>query len=228
MPKARPHRSGPRVLAMAAGLVAVGVLASGCVRVHAALAVSSSDQVSGDIVVAALPSAGNAKGPQLGVPQSMASRVTMKPYSAGGYVGQDITFHDLSFAELSAFAASVSSQSNAYHITFQRSGDLVTMSGSVDLSQLPASGVDVQLKVNFPGPVTHTTGVVDGQTVSWTLKPGAVTPFNATDRYTIGNSKSWRFWALALGGGLALISAFLVLLALWARRRNLKKEIAYS
>jgi hypothetical protein len=33
--------------------------------------------------------------------------------------------------------------------------------------------------------------------------------------------------ATALGGGIAVISVFLVLLALWARRRNLKKERAY-
>jgi hypothetical protein len=215
------------VLAVAAGLVAVGLLASGCVRVHAALAVSSSDQVSGDIVIGALPTAQNSQGPQLAVPPGMAGRVTLKPYSANGYVGDDVTFHDLSFQEMTAFAAAISSQSNSYHITFQRSGDLVTMDGSANLADLPTTGVDVRFKVAFPGPVTSSNGAISGQTVSWTMQAGQVTPFRATDQYTLGNSRGWRFWALALGGGLALVSAFLVLLALWARRRNLKKERAY-
>lgn len=212
---------------MAVGLVAVGLLASGCVRVHAALAVSSSDQVSGDVVIAALPTAQAAQGPQLAVPPGMSSRVSMKPYSANGYVGDDVTFHDLSFQEMAAFAAAISSQSNSYQLAFQRSGDLVTMTGSANLSELPTTGVDVQLKVAFPGPVTSSNGAIDDQTVSWTMKAGQVTPFRATDQYALGNSRGWRFWALALGGGLALVSAFLVLLALWARRRNLKKERAY-
>lgn len=212
---------------MAAGLVAVGLLASGCVRVHAALAVSSSDQVSGDIVIAALPTAQDSQGPQLAIPPGMSSRVSMKPYSADGYVGDDVTFHDLSFQEMAAFAAAISNQSNSYQLTFQRSGDLVTMNGSANLSELPTSGVDVRLKVAFPGPVTSSDGAIDNQTVSWTMKTGQVTPFHATDQYALGNSRGWRFWALVLGGGLALVSAFLVLLALWARRRNLKKERAY-
>lgn len=213
---------------MAAGLIAVGLIASGCVRVHAALAVSSLDQVSGDVVIAALPSAQYSQGPQFAVPAGMASRVTMKPYSANGYVGDDVTFTNLSFQEMAAFTAAISSQSNSYHLAFQRSGDLVTLAGSVDLSQLSTTGVDVQLKINFPGPVTHSSGTISGQTVSWTMKPGQLTSFDATVNYTLGNSHSWRFWALTLGGGVALISAFLVLLALWARRRNLKKENAYA
>jgi hypothetical protein len=101
------------------------------------------------------------------------------------------------------------------------------MSGSVDLSPLAPTGVDVQLKVDFPGQVTTSNGGIDGQTVSWTMKAGQVTSFNATDQYAIGNTRGWRFWALALGGGGAIIAAFVLVLALWARRRNLRKERAY-
>jgi hypothetical protein len=212
---------------MAVGLIAVGLLASGCVRVHAALAVSSSDLVSGDVVIASVPSAGNTKGPQLNIPATMSSRVTDKSYAADGYVGSEVAFKDLTFEEMSALAGAISNANASYHIRFARAGGLVTLQGSVDLSGLPATGVDVQLKVNLPGPVTASNGTRDDQTVSWTMKPGKVTSFSATDQYALGNSRSWRFWALALGGGTALISAFLVLLALWARRRNLRKEGAY-
>jgi phosphatidylinositol mannoside-binding LppM-like protein len=225
---ARPHRGGSRVLAMTAGLVAVGLLASGCVRAHASLAVSSSDLVSGDVLIAALPTAEAPKGPQVDIPTSMANRVTVKPYDRDGYAGHDVVFHDLSFTEITALANSISGENASYHITFQRSGDLVTMSGSVDLTQLPTTGVDVQLKVDFPGPVTHSDGTANDDVVSWTMKAGGLTSFTATDQYALGNSRSWRFWALSLGGGTAIVSAFILLLALWARRRNLKKERAYA
>jgi hypothetical protein len=215
------------VLPLTLALVVVGLVASGCVRVHAALAVSSDDRVSGDLVVAALPSAGNPKGPELATPPEMATRITTKAYSADGYVGNDVQFTDLSFDEMSVLATSISSYNSNYHLAFQRAGDLVTFSGSVDLSQLPATGVDVQLKLDFPGAVTQSNGTVDDETVSWTLKPGKVSSFTATDQYSLGNSRGWRFWAGVLGGGIAVISAFIVLLALWARRRNLKKERAY-
>jgi hypothetical protein len=212
---------------MAVGLIAVGLLASSCVRVHAALAVSSSDLVSGDVVIASVPSAGNTKGPQLNIPATMSSRVTDKSYTADGYVGSEVAFKDLTFDEMSALAQAISNENASYHIRFARAGGLVTLQGSVDLSGLPATGVDVQLKVNLPGPVTNTDGSRDDQTVSWIMAPGKVTSFQATDQYTLGNSRGWRFWALVLGGGTALISAFLLLLALWARRRNLRKEGAY-
>lgn len=212
---------------MTVGLLAVGLLASGCVRVHAALVVSTSDLVSGSVLVAALPTAESSEGPQLEIPTEMASRVTTKAYSADGYVGNTVTFNNLDFDEVTALAASISNENATYHIAFQRAGDLVTMDGSVDLSQLPPSGVDVQLKVNFPGPVTRSNGSQDDETVSWVMKPGGVTSFSATDQYALGNSRGWRFWALSLGGGTAIISVFILGLALLARRRNLKKERAY-
>jgi phosphatidylinositol mannoside-binding LppM-like protein len=128
---------------------------------------------------------------------------------------------------MAALANAISNENAAYKIAFQRNGDLVTMDGSVDLSQLPPAGVDVQLKVSFPSPPAQTDGARNGNTVSWTMKAGQVTSFSAADQYTLGNARGWRFWAAAIGGGGAIVSVFVVLLALWARRRNLKKERAY-
>lgn len=228
MPKASQHRRGPRTAAIGAGLLAVAVLASGCVRVNSALSVSSSDLVSGTVIIAALPTAEAPKGPPLVVPTTLTDQVGMKPYAADGYVGNVVTFRQLSFSDMTTLATSISNESATYHIAFVRSGDLVTMDGSVDLSQLPATGVDVTLKVAFPGPVTRSDGSQDNDTVSWIMKAGGVTSFTATDEYVLGNGHGWRFWALSLGGGTALVSAFVVLLALLARRRNLRKERAYT
>lgn len=226
MPKASPPRARVRVPILVAVLLAFGLLASGCVRVHAAFAVSSDDRVSGDLVVAALPSAQNDKGPPLTVSPQLAGRVTSKPYAADGYVGTELTFDSLTFDEVAELATTVSTSGGDYHLAFQRSGDLVTLAGSVDLTRLPPDRVDVQLKVNFPGTVVRTDGDLTDQTVSWQLKPGRVSSFSAAAQYTIGNTRGWQFWSLVLGGGGGLIAVFILGLALLARRRQLRKERA--
>src|SRR5882757_6808707 len=73
--KASPRRRGIRVLCLSIVLVVVGLLAGGCVRVHAAIAVSTDDRVSGDVVIASLPSAQNSQGPQLTIPTTLAGQV---------------------------------------------------------------------------------------------------------------------------------------------------------
>jgi hypothetical protein len=225
--KASPHRSGARVLRLIVVLLGFGLLAGGCVRVHAALAVSTDDLVSGDLVIASVPSAQSDKGPTLTIPTALADRVATKTYAANGYAGSDLTFHDLTFQDMTTLATAISNETGNYKITFARNGDLVSFGGSTDLSQLPPAGVDVQLKVSFPNPPVRTDGTVNGNTVSWTMKAGQVTSFSAADQYSLGNRHGWRFWAAALGGGGAIVTVFVVLLALWARRRNLRKERAY-
>ena len=224
VPKASPRRRGPRLIFV---LLTLGLLAGGCVRVNAAMAVSADDRVSGDLVIASLHSAQNSQGPQLAIATSLADRVTTKPYSANGYTGSELSFQNLSFQDMTVLAAEISNEKTNYKITFNRSGNLVTLDGSVDLSQLPPAGVDVQLKVSFPNPPAHTDGTTNGSTVSWTMKAGQVTSFSATDQYALGNARGWRFWAYALGGGGAAVTVFVVVLALWARRRALKKDQAY-
>jgi hypothetical protein len=228
VPQARKHRAPLRTVVLVVLLAVVGLAASGCVRVHAAFAVSSDDRVSGDLIVGTQPSAQNDAGPQLTVPPSLASKVTGKPYSADGYVGTELTFTGLTFTELSELATTASTLSGAYHLQFQRSSDLVTLAGSADLSQVSTTKADVQLKVSFPGQVLRTDGDLAGQTVSWTLTPNRITSFSAADQYTIGNTHGWRFWALAVGGGGAIASLMVVGLALLARRHNLRKERAYA
>jgi hypothetical protein len=220
------RRAGWRRAVLTASLLVTGLAVSGCVRVNAALTVSGTDQVSGDVVVAAQPSAGSAQGPQLTVPPALKNRVTAKPYSADGFVGQDVAFHDLSFDEFSALTATAGAGGH-YQLTLRRAqNDLVSFAGSADLTQVPADNSSVQVKVTFPGPVTQTDGQGDGDTVTWKLAPGQVNTFAATAQYASGGGliRPWTFWATAVAGAGGLIAVFLVVLALWARRRNLRKE----
>ena len=223
MLEAKPRGVARRVV-LGLSVLTAGLVAAGCVRVQVGLSVSPTDLVSGDVVAAALPNPTSAQGPKLTVPQDMADQVSAKPYSSGGYVGTELTFNNLTFTQLAELISGGTDQKSHFQLNFQRSQDLVNFGGSADLSQL-TSDAQVQLKVTFPGPVLSTNGNNDAGTVTWSLPPGQVTTFNATTQYVNGEFiRPWSYWAKALGGAGALIAVLVTLLALWARRRHIRKE----
>src|ERR1700754_3948074 len=81
---------------------------SGCVRIHAALAVSSDDLISGELVIAALPVSKDDDGPNLTVPAELTEKVRTEPYTADGYVGQKVTLTGLRFNDLTLLVDSIS------------------------------------------------------------------------------------------------------------------------
>jgi hypothetical protein len=195
---------------------------TGCVRLHAAMAVSADDRVSGEIIAATPPTADNDPGPQLRVPSELSSRVTTKPYKVDAYAGTQLFFNGLTFEEVRTLSTATSSSSSRYQLTFRRSGGLVTMSGSVDLTQVPADRADIQVKISFPGGVVDTNGrEEESGTISWSPKPGQASMLTATVQYAGAESNSFLGWILLVGaltGGAALI---VVVLALVAHRRSL-------
>jgi hypothetical protein len=206
-------------------MLAVGLAASGCVHIQVALAVSATDLVSGDVVVAAIPNPASPQGPLLKVPTEMAEQASVQPYEAAGYSGTRLTFDNLTFTQLARLISAGTDQSSQFQLTFQRTGDLVNFAGSADLTQVSTQGAQVQLKISFPGDVLQTDGTNNANTVTWTLTPGQVDAFSATAEYTNGGfNQPWSFWALALGTAGGMIAVLLALLALWARRRNIRKE----
>ncbi|WP_367130938.1 DUF3153 domain-containing protein [Saccharothrix sp. HUAS TT1] len=194
---------------------------TGCVRLHAAMALSSDDKVSGQITAATPPSRDNDPGPQLKVPEELAGRVTTEPYGADDYVGTRLSFNGLTFDEVKALSTATSASSSRYQLTFRRSGDLVTLSGSVDLTQVPPERADIQVKISFPGEIIDTNGEEeDNATIAWSPKPGQASTLTATARYAGANSVSYFGWTMlvaGLTGGAALI---VLVLAIVARRRS--------
>ncbi len=213
------------------GLVALfGMLMislTGCLRVHAALAVSPEDLVSGELIVAALPVSEQDNGPQLTIPPELNDRVRAEKYAAEGYVGQKVNFSGLRFADVATLVSSIS-ETKQYRLSFRRAGDLVTLAGSVDLTQVPKDRADIQIKVAFPGSVTRTNGDDDEGTVSWAPKPGAVTEFDAIAQYSDSGGESLTKWIGLVGGGALLAAVVAGLLALIAHRRSLSAERAQS
>jgi hypothetical protein len=194
---------------------------TGCVRLHAAMALSSDDRVSGEITAATPPTQDNDPGPQLKVPNELASRVSTKPYKVDDYVGTQLSFSALTFEEVRALSAATSASSSRYQLSFRRSGDLVTLSGSVDLTQVPPERSDIQVKISFPGEIVDTNGrEEDDATIAWSPKPGQASMLTATVRYAGENSVSYFGWTMlvaGLTGGAVLI---VLVLALVAHRRS--------
>jgi hypothetical protein len=209
-------------------LVLFGVLVcslSGCIRVHAALAVSPDDLVSGTLVVATVQ-VNDETGPTLTIPPELADRVRSEKYLQDNYVGQKVTFSNLRFVDLAQLTQSIS-EAKQYRLSMRRAGSLVTLAGSIDLTQVPVDRADVQIKVAFPGSVSRTNGDEDDGTVSWAPKPGAVTEFDAIAQYSSAGS-GWVRWALLVGGAAMLAAVVAALLALIAHRRSLSAERAQA
>ncbi|OLF16852.1 DUF3153 domain-containing protein [Actinophytocola xanthii] len=200
---------------------------TGCLRIHAALAVSQDDVISGELVVAALPTSREDKGPVLTVPPELSDKVRTEPYTANRYVGQKVTLSGIRFADLTVLVESISTVKQ-YRLSFRRSGDLVSLAGSADLTQVPPDNVDVQVKIAFPGRITRTNGDNTDGTITWTPKPGAVTEFSATSQYADSAGVSWTQWVAMVGGGAVVVALLVVLLALFTHRRSLRLERAQA
>ncbi len=187
------------------------------------MAVSSDDLVSGDIVAAVPPAQESDPGPQFKIPDQLAGRASTEPYKQDGYVGSRLRFTGLSFDELHDLAATSGGSESRYQLSFRRSGELVTMSGSADLSSVRQERADIQVKISFPGAVTDTNGIDEASnTVAWTLKPGEATMISAVTRYAGQGSMSWMAWSLVVGA-LAVGAALVVgALALVAHRRAVR------
>jgi hypothetical protein len=220
------HQAIPRFPRWAAfallSLLAVLTL-SGCVRVQASMTVSENDLVSGQMVIAAVSIKPGDTGPALKIPPELAGKVKTQVYAADGYVGQTISMQELTFAEVGILSDSIT-VGKQYRLSFRRAGDLVTMAGSVDLTELPQDRADVQFKVTLPGTVSRTNGVDDNGTISWKPKPGAVTEFNATVQYTDSSGVSWTKWVTIVGASAVGVALLVLALALFTHRRTVARE----
>ncbi len=203
LPGGRYRRRALRTVA----LLLLAPLAVGCVRVQAAITVSTDDKVSGNIIAAVKPRDSGDTGPQFDAASSVgfSQKIAVSPYEADGYVGSQANFADLSFAELPQLA-NLSNEAAGVDISLRRAGDLVILEGRVDLTSVTDPEAEVSFSATFPGEVTSTNGDRAGAgSVEWKLKPGVVTNLNAQARYTDPSARSFTAAGISL-----VIAAFLV------------------
>ena len=197
---------------------------SGCIRVHTKFEVSPNDTISGEVTIATLATRDGDTGPELTIPGELSSKITKSGYNADGYLGQTVRFDELNFEEIRLLSDNISTLSTRYQLNFRRSGDLISLSGSVDLNQLPADRTDFQIKITLPGTITRTNGTTDSGTISWSPKPGGVTEFNAIAQYSSTSTVSWTRWALLVGAGAVGVALLVMLLALVSHRRSIRQS----
>jgi len=183
-------------------------LLSGCLRARMTMGVSGDDQVTGEIIVA---TQGGAQAPPMTTPRGIADRVSVRPYNQDGYQGSQIFFSDLSFAELQQLTMLTSLGAGQYHLGLRRTGSMVKLEGSANLSTLRSEGADVQLQINFPGDVTATNGIRQGTSgVRWQLPPGENSILEATASYDDPGTRGYQNWlllvtVLVLGASVAVV-----------------------
>lgn len=204
------------------GLLCALVL-SGCVRASLTMAVTEDDRVSGELVLLTQPAREGDPGPQLKVPAELASRVRVMPHSRDGYHGSQLFFNGLTFEELRRLSFATELLSTNYRLQLRRSGGLVTLSGSVDLTALTPERTDVQLRISFPGRVASTNGKVQADGISWSPKAGQITEVAATVSYADQRTESWQQWALIVGGGTGTVALLVYVMAFVAHRRYVAK-----
>lgn len=213
----RRLRSSRRVLSVLVLALMTVPLLAGCLRAQVSMGVSSNDRVSGRIVAATVPAADGDTGPGLEVPQSLGSKIRVQSYNSDGYVGSEALFNDLTFGDVQQLAALSEQSVGLFQLSLVRSGDLVTLSGQVDLSNIPAQGSDVQFTIAFPARVATTNGAREGDNVvSWKLPAGERSTLRAEVRYSDPNTRSFAGWAgivfgvtvgvAAIVGGMAYVA----------------------
>jgi hypothetical protein len=211
-------------------LIAVALLLAGCVRVNMDLDVSAQNTVSGTAVLAVDKNLVELSGQSVDDLFSSADLsnlpqgATVDPYDEDGFVGQQITFDAV---PLSEFSGGESLGGTGEELSITRVGDEFHVSGNLDMSgsefdtsQVPQQfleNFEFRISITFPGPVTSSTGAVDGNTVTWEPKIGQNTQITAVASAIPSSSSPWLLIVLVAAGGFVIAA---ILFLVFGRRRT--------
>lgn len=203
------------------GVLAAVLLTTGCLRIQVAAAVRSDDTVTGEIVIAVPVSKPEEPGSVVAAPPELASRVRAQPYRQDDYAGTRLLFDGLTFDEFARLHQLGGGDRERLQLQLRRAGDLVLLTGRVDLVDLPTpERADVAVRLSFPGRVTNTNGRQTGNEVSWRPPTGQVSELTATIRYADPSAPRWTTWAAIVGGLAGVVVLTVLLLAFVAHRRS--------
>jgi hypothetical protein len=217
-PSSMTSQRSRRVFSLGMLLLFLSLALTGCLRAQASFNINENDRVSGKIIAALLPRTPDDKGPQLKVPDSLSAKARVEPYESDGYVGSQLTFYDLSFAETRQLSQSASDAPGAYDLQLRRIGGKVELEGRIDLRNVPAEGADIKISFSFPASLESTNGNRDSsRSVSWMPAPGEVSLLRAEVEYTDPNTRSFAGWTgLVVGASIGI--AILVGAMAWVNR----------
>ena len=168
--------------------VVVIFITSGCMKLNMNLTVNEDDTVSGNLIIAysnqaldlanSYGSSGALDTNNLITPQP---GITVTPYKDDSYTGSKVTFDKKPFSDFST-------GSSADSLRFTKTGNIVKVSGVLDMSGGGSTSVselmsnpltsslfstsDIAVIITMPGKVTSNTGTVKGNTVTFKGKLG--------------------------------------------------------
>jgi hypothetical protein len=180
-----------RTVGRGVAVVAVALLLAACVRVDMELEVSPENTVSGSAILAVDDSLLELTGQtaddlfQDAETTDLPEGASVDPYEDDGFVGQRITFEDVSLQEFSQGGVAASGE----ELSITRQGDDFHVNGRLDMtgsefggSEVPPQvleSVEFRIAITFPGPVSSATGAIEGNTVTWTPRVGENTELRA-------------------------------------------------
>lgn len=207
-------------------LGAMALLLAGCFKVNMDVEVTPENTVSGTAIIAvddSLLQLSGQSADQLFEEMDLSDLppgASVDPYEAGGFVGQQITFEEVSLEDFRG-NNTLSGAGAEDQLSIVRQGDEFHVSGAVDMSGQEFTGTEVpeefmdnfefRISITFPGEVNSATGDIDGNTVTWEPRIGELTRVDAVAS-AIPSASSPLLMILLIAGGALLLGAIAFLL----------------
>jgi hypothetical protein len=200
-------------------LGAMSLLLAGCFKVNMDVEVTPENTVSGSAIIAvdeSLLQLSGQSADQLFQDMDLSdlpTGATVDPYEEDGFVGQRITFDEVSLEDFRG-NNSLSGAGSGDELDIVRKGDEFHVSGAIDMSGQEFTGTEVpeefldnfefRISMTFPGDVKSATGDVEGNTVTWEPKIGENTRVEAVASAIPSESSPLLMILLIAAGALAL------------------------
>jgi phosphatidylinositol mannoside-binding LppM-like protein len=202
------------------GVAVLALLLTGCFRVNFDLEVSPENTVAGTAVIAVDQDLLELSGQSVDQffneadLSDLPANASIDDYEEDGFVGKQVTFDQVPLDEFQQNETLSGGGTGGESLSIEREGDEFVVSGGFDMSGPEFTGQDVpqqfldnfefRITMTFPGPVTSSTGQVDGNTVTWEPKFGENTRIEARASAIPSTSSPWLMILLIAGGALLL------------------------
>jgi len=224
-----------RRIQLALAAVSILLVTSGCMKVNMDLTVNGNDTVSGSIIIAFSKEAINT-AKSLGSESALSTDslikeqpgITVEQFMDADYQGRKVTFEERPFNEFTT-------GTDADSLTFTRNGNIISVTGAIDMAGEDPSLIDqvrtnpltsnlfsksdISVSITMPGKVTSTTGLIEGNTVTFKGELGE----NIMIDVQADDSSPFGLIAIAIGG-LVLAGAVGAGVLLLNRRKKAAQE----
>lgn len=214
-----------RTIGRLLGVLTLALVLGGCFKVDMDLEVSPENDVSGTAVIAVdegLLQLSGQSADQLFQEMDLSDLppgATTEDYEEDGFVGQKITFTDIALDEFQG-NDTLSGSAPGEELSIERVGDEFHVNGGFDMSGEEFTGTEVPqqflesfeftISITFPGPVSSSTGEIDGNTVTWEPTFGENTRIEAVAS-AIPSKSSPLMMILLIVAGVLILGAILFL-----------------